>query len=76
DVLTFLPEKFCKILSGDDTKAVQRVVLPLGYMCVKESSSFIITDALNLIFSLGRCEVEDVIFDFGEALSFLWAEFE
>ncbi|XP_024961967.1 proteasome adapter and scaffold protein ECM29 isoform X1 [Cynara cardunculus var. scolymus] len=72
DVLTFLREKLKKILSSDDTKSIQRIVLSLGHMCVKESSSSIISDALDLIFSLGRSKVEDVLFAAGEALSFLW----
>ncbi|KAI3814371.1 hypothetical protein L1987_19124 [Smallanthus sonchifolius] len=72
DVLTLLREKLSKILSGDDIKAIQRIVLSLGHMCVKESSSTIISDALDLIFSLGRSKVEDILFAGGEALSFLW----
>ncbi|KAI3523966.1 hypothetical protein L1887_02516 [Cichorium endivia] len=72
DVLTFLREKLSKILSGDDTKAIQRIVLSLGHMCVKESSSSIINVALDLIFSLARSKVEDILFAAGEALSFLW----
>ncbi|XP_076926250.1 uncharacterized protein LOC143589348 isoform X1 [Bidens hawaiensis] len=72
DVLTLLREKLSKILSGDDIKANQRIVLSLGHMCVKESSSTIISDALDLIFSLARSKVEDVLFAGGEALSFIW----
>ncbi|CAH1427060.1 unnamed protein product [Lactuca virosa] len=72
DVLTFLREKLSKILSGDDTKSIQRIVLSLGHMCVKESSSSIINEALDLIFSLARSKVEDILFAAGEALSFLW----
>ncbi|KAM0057039.1 putative armadillo-like helical, proteasome component Ecm29 [Helianthus debilis subsp. tardiflorus] len=72
DVLTLLREKLSKVLSGDDIKATQRIVLSLGHMCVKESSSTIISDALDLIFSLARSKVEDVLFAGGEALSFLW----
>lgn len=72
DVLTFLREKLSKILSGDDTKAIQRIVLSLGHMCVKESSSSIINVALDLLFSLARSKVEDILFAAGEALSFLW----
>ncbi|KAF5778932.1 putative armadillo-like helical, proteasome component Ecm29 [Helianthus annuus] len=72
DVLTLLREKLSKVLSGDDIKATQRIVLSLGHMCVKESSSTMISDALDLIFSLARSKVEDVLFAGGEALSFLW----
>ncbi|KAK9053492.1 hypothetical protein SSX86_030126 [Deinandra increscens subsp. villosa] len=72
DVLTLLREKLSKILSGDDIKANQRIILSLGHMCVKESSSTIIRDALDLIFNLGRSKVEDILFAGGEALSFVW----
>ncbi|KAL8055606.1 hypothetical protein ABFX02_04G067300 [Erythranthe guttata] len=41
-------------------------------MCVKESSSANLSIALELIFSLCRSKVEDILFAAGEALSFLW----
>ncbi|KAD4180200.1 hypothetical protein E3N88_28791 [Mikania micrantha] len=72
DVLTLLHEKLSKILSGNDIKSNQRIILSLGHMCVKESSSTIINDALDLIFNLCRSKVEDILFACGEALSFLW----
>uniref|UniRef100_A0A5B7B1H9 Proteasome-associated protein ECM29 n=1 Tax=Davidia involucrata TaxID=16924 RepID=A0A5B7B1H9_DAVIN len=70
-VLTVLQEKLRKLLSGDDIKAIQKIVISLGHMCVKESSSHL-NIALDLIFSLCRSKVEDILFAAGEALSFLW----
>ncbi|KAL3621946.1 hypothetical protein CASFOL_034142 [Castilleja foliolosa] len=67
-----LHEKLSKLLSGDDIKAVQKSVIALGHMCVKESSSSHLNMALDLIFSLCRSKVEDTLFAAGEALSFLW----
>ncbi|KAK6164025.1 hypothetical protein DH2020_000889 [Rehmannia glutinosa] len=69
---TLLHEKLSKLLSGDDIKAVQKTVIALGHMCVKESSSSHLNIALDLIFSLCRSKVEDILFAAGEALSFLW----
>ncbi|KAL7113564.1 hypothetical protein ACP275_04G068800 [Erythranthe tilingii] len=69
---TILREKISKLLSGDDIKAIQKTVIALGHMCVKESSSANLSIALELIFSLCRSKVEDVLFAAGEALSFLW----
>lgn len=61
-----------KLISGDDAKATQKVVIALGHMCVKESCLPHLTAALDLIFSLCRSKVEDILFAAGEALSFLW----
>ncbi|KAL8055609.1 hypothetical protein ABFX02_04G067300 [Erythranthe guttata] len=69
---TILREKLSKLLSGDDIKAIQKTVIALGHMCVKESSSANLSIALELIFSLCRSKVEDILFAAGEALSFLW----
>lgn len=71
-ILTVLKEKLSKLISGDDAKATQKVVIALGHMCVKESSLPHLTAALDLIFSLCRSKVEDILFAAGEALSFLW----
>lgn len=72
DILVVLHEKLRKLLSGDDNKAIQKVVISIGHMCVKETSSSRLNIALDLIFSLSRSKVEDVLFAAGEALSFLW----
>lgn len=72
DILTVLHEKLRKLLSGDDTKAIQKIVISIGHMCVKETSSLRLNIALDLSFSLCRSKVEDVLFAAGEALSFLW----
>ncbi|KAH6836999.1 ARM repeat superfamily protein [Perilla frutescens var. hirtella] len=69
---TLLHTKLSKLLSGDDIKAVQKTVIALGHTCVKESSSSHLNIALDLIFSLSRSKVEDILFAAGEALSFVW----
>ncbi|KAA8544630.1 hypothetical protein F0562_022642 [Nyssa sinensis] len=71
-VMTVLQEKLRKLLSGDDIKVIQKIVISLGHMCVKESSTSHLNIALDLIFSLCRSKVEDILFAAGEALSFLW----
>ncbi|XP_052205851.1 uncharacterized protein LOC127810408 isoform X2 [Diospyros lotus] len=71
-ILDALREKLSKLLSGDDTNAIQKIVLALGHMSVKESSTSHVNTALDLIFSLSRSKVEDILFAAGEALSFLW----
>ncbi|XVE59843.1 hypothetical protein DITRI_Ditri05aG0079400 [Diplodiscus trichospermus] len=71
-ILEVLNEKLSKLLSGDDTKAIQKIVVSIGHMCVKEISASHIKIALDLIFSLCRSKVEDILFAAGEALSFLW----
>lgn len=71
-VLYILREKLAKLLLRDDIKAVQRIVIALGHMCAKESSFALISIALDVIFSLSRSKVEDILFAAGEALAFLW----
>ncbi|CAL5425499.1 unnamed protein product [Camellia sinensis] len=71
-VLSVLHEKLTKLLSNDDIKAIQKIVLSLGHMSVNESSSSNLNIALDLIFSLCRSKVEDILFAAGETLSFLW----
>ncbi|CAN1250182.1 Proteasome adapter and scaffold protein ECM29 [Linum perenne] len=71
-VLEVLHEKLRKLLSGDDTKAIQRIVISLGHMCMREKSPSTLNTALELTFTLCRSKVEDVLFAAGEALSFLW----
>ncbi|XP_021604828.1 proteasome adapter and scaffold protein ECM29 isoform X2 [Manihot esculenta] len=72
EILSLLREKLSKLLSGDDIKAIQKIVISLGHICVKETSSSHLNTALDLIFSLCRSKVEDILFAAGEALSFLW----
>ncbi|PON75690.1 Proteasome component Ecm [Parasponia andersonii] len=72
DILTILNEKLMKLLSGDDTKAIQKIVIAIGHICVMETSTSRLNLVLDLIFSLCRSKVEDVLFAAGEALSFLW----
>lgn len=71
-LLTVLKEKLSKLLSGDDTKVIQKIVLALGHMSANESSISHVEAALDLVFSLSRSKVEDVLFAAGEALSFFW----
>ncbi|KAE8684909.1 hypothetical protein F3Y22_tig00111105pilonHSYRG00694 [Hibiscus syriacus] len=71
-ILEFLNEKISKLLSGDDTKAVQKIIISIGNMCVKETSAFNMKIAFDLIFSLCCSKVEDILIAAGEALSFLW----
>ncbi|CAK9147573.1 unnamed protein product [Ilex paraguariensis] len=72
DILTLLHEKLSKLLVGDDNKAIQKILISLGHMSVKESSFSHLNIALDLIFSVCRSKVEDILFAAGEALSFLW----
>ncbi|KAG4953084.1 hypothetical protein JHK87_038678 [Glycine soja] len=71
-ILIMLSDKLSKLLLGDDIKAIQKIVISIGHICVKETSSTELDMALNLIFSLCRSKVEDILFAAGEALSFLW----
>lgn len=57
DILEILHEKLSKLLSGDDTKAIQKIVIALGQICAKETSSLHLSSSLNLIFSLCRSKV-------------------
>lgn len=71
-VLSVLRDKLSKHLAGDDTKAIKKIVISLGHICMKEVSPSSLNIALELIFSLCRSKVEDVLFAAGEALAFLW----
>ncbi|XP_058196346.1 uncharacterized protein LOC131312529 isoform X1 [Rhododendron vialii] len=71
-ILTILHEKLSKLLSGDDVKSIQKIVISLGHISVNESSSLDLNIILDLISSLCRSKVEDILFASGEALSFLW----
>jgi hypothetical protein len=59
-----LHEKLRKLLSGDDVKEVQKIVLAIGHICVKETSSSLLNIALELIFSLSRSKVGTTFFFF------------
>ncbi|ERM99116.1 proteasome-associated protein ECM29 homolog isoform X2 [Amborella trichopoda] len=71
-VLTTLHERLIKLLNSDDIKSIQKIVISLGHVSMKETSSAVLNEALDLIFSLCRSKVEDVLFAVGEALSFIW----
>ncbi|MCL7022732.1 hypothetical protein MKW94_004116 [Papaver nudicaule] len=72
EILVVLQEKLTKLLTGEDIKAIQRTVVSLGHVSAKETSFSSLKIALELIFSLSRSKVEDILFAAGEALSFLW----
>ncbi|KAL2941950.1 Proteasome adapter and scaffold protein ECM29 [Bienertia sinuspersici] len=71
-VMTVLKEKLSKLLTGDDTKAIKKIAISLGHICMKEVSPSCLDVALELIFGLCRSKVEDVLFAAGEALAFSW----
>lgn len=71
-VLTVLREKLSKLLAGDDTKAIKKIAISLGHICMKEVSPSCLNVALDLIFGLCRSKVEDVLFAAGEAVAFSW----
>ncbi|KAG0459441.1 hypothetical protein HPP92_022569 [Vanilla planifolia] len=71
-VLPFLNERIRKLLDGEDIKAIQRIVIALGHISVKETLISHLSIALDIIFGLSRTKVEDVLFAAGEALSFIW----
>lgn len=71
-VLMFLREKLAKLLSSDDVKAIQKILISLGHICMKETSTSHLDIALDLIFSLCRSKIEDILFAAGEALAFIW----
>nr|CBX24400.1 hypothetical_protein [Oryza glaberrima] len=73
-LLTILNEKLAKLLSENDTKAKQKILISLGHLSWNELSFAHLNNALDLIFSLSRSKVEDVLFAAGEALSFIWGE--
>lgn len=52
-----LHEKLRKLLSGDDIKAIQKILISIGHICVKETASSHLNIALDLIFSLSRSKV-------------------
>nr|CAB3490849.1 unnamed protein product [Digitaria exilis] len=73
-LLTILHEKLSKLLSENDTKAIQKILVSLGHISWNETSFPHLNNALDLVFSLSRSKVEDVLFAAGEALSFIWGE--
>lgn len=56
-ILVVLREKLAKLLTGEDIKAVQRIVISLGHISAKETSFSLLNIALDLIFSLCRSKV-------------------
>ena len=56
-LLTILHEKLTKLLSENDTKAIQKILVSLGHICWNEMSFPHLNNALDLIFSLSRSKV-------------------
>lgn len=50
-------ERISKILSGDDNKAIQKIVVSLGHACMNDASYSHLKTAMDLIFSLCRSKV-------------------
>ncbi|XP_039131871.1 LOW QUALITY PROTEIN: proteasome adapter and scaffold protein ECM29-like [Dioscorea cayenensis subsp. rotundata] len=71
-VVSILNESLRKILSGNDIKAIQKILVSLGHICVKETSYTNLIIALSLVFILYRSKVGGLLFAAGEAISFLW----
>lgn len=59
-VLTILQGRLSKLLSGTDTKAIQKIVISLGHISVNETSFPHLKVALDLIFGLCRSKVSDL----------------
>ncbi|XP_029120499.1 uncharacterized protein [Elaeis guineensis] len=71
-VLTILRERLSRLLTGNDIKAIQKILVSLGHISARETSFSHLSSALDLIFGLCRSKVEDILFSAGEALSFIW----
>ncbi|XP_068658632.1 uncharacterized protein [Aristolochia californica] len=71
-LLVILRERLAKLLACEDIKVIQRIVISLGHISSKEVNLDSLDVALDLVFSLCRSKVEDVLFAAGEALSFMW----
>lgn len=62
-VLTILHERLSKLLTGSDIKAIQKILVSLGYISARETSFSHLSSALDLIFGLCRSKV-GVVFSF------------
>ncbi|CAA6669169.1 unnamed protein product [Spirodela intermedia] len=71
-VLAILFEKLNKLLTGNDVKSIQKIIISLGHISTKERTFSNLKMGLDLIFTLCRTKVEDLLFAAGEALSFMW----
>jgi proteasome component ECM29 len=56
-LLSVLRERLTKLLSENDTKAQQKILVSLGHISWNEMSFPHLNDALDLIFSLSRSKV-------------------
>lgn len=56
-LLTILHERLTKLLSENDTKATQKILVSLGHISWNEMSFPHLKNALDLIFSLSRSKV-------------------
>ncbi|KAJ3684358.1 hypothetical protein LUZ61_013522 [Rhynchospora tenuis] len=73
-VLIILQERLAKLLSGNEIKCMQKILVSLGHISFNEASFPHLQSALDLIFGISRSKVEDVLFSAGEALSFIWGD--
>ncbi|KAF3327246.1 proteasome-associated protein ECM29 isoform X1 [Carex littledalei] len=73
-VLIILQERLAKLLSGNEIKCMQKILVSLGHISFNETSFPHLQSALDLIFGMSRSKVEDVLFSAGEALSFIWGD--
>ena len=71
NVLTLLHGTLSKLLFREEIKAIQRIVIALGHMSVKETSSSFLTTTLDLIFSLCRSKVGILIEIFSSFLKII-----
>lgn len=56
-ILIILQDRLAKLLSGDDIKVIQKIVISLGHISVRETSFSLLNVSLDLIFSLCRSKV-------------------
>lgn len=56
-VLAILFEKLNKLLTGNDVKSIQKIVISLGHISTKETTFSNLKMGLDLIFSLCRTKV-------------------
>ncbi|GLJ38855.1 hypothetical protein SUGI_0791890 [Cryptomeria japonica] len=70
--LSSLIVRLKELLTSDDNKVVQKVAIALGHICIGDTSPSLMDMVLDLVFSLSRSKVEDLLFSAGEALAFIW----
>lgn len=56
-VLIILKERLAKLLSGNEIKCIQKILVSLGHICFNETSFPHLQSALDLIFGISRSKV-------------------